>query len=100
MMTLNYVIKHNYSNNSAQVKFVVADYNLNIRTDDSIIYKSLNNEFTAEKHNKYGMNFRMYYVNAVMQYRLILSTMAKRLNDKINNSIANLIVKVPNYKPS
>ena len=100
MMTLNYVIKHNYSNNSAQVKFVVADYNLNIRTDDSIIYKSLSNEFTAEKHNKYGMNFRMYYANVVMQYRLILSTMAKRLNDKINNSIANLIVKVPNCKPN
>ena len=89
-MTLNYVIKHNYFNNSIQVKFVATDYNLNIHTNNSIIYKSLSNKFMAEKLNKYGMNFCMYYAYAAMQYRLILSTIAKKLNDKINNSIANL----------
>lgn len=99
-MALNYVIKHNYCNNCAQVKFIVANHHLNIRTDDGIIYKSLNNKFTAEKHNKYGINFRMYYVYAMMQYCLILSARTKRLNNKINNLITNLIVKVSNYEPN
>lgn len=97
MMTLNYVIKHNYFDNLIQTKFAVANY---IRADDSIIYKSLSNEFAAEKFNKYGINFLMHYVYAAISYCLILSTMTKRLNDKINNLITNLIVKVPNYEPN
>lgn len=71
IITLNYVIKHNYCDDCVQVKFVAANHNLNIRTDDSIIYKSLSDKFTVEKLNKYGMNFCMYYVYAVMQYCLI-----------------------------